>query len=329
LKAGPRYALLREWARGQLEFSWLLPLIVASEDLLASDAHGDLPGWRQALAELPAAGVACDGALAAPRLGHPAADLVGLGETLMRLHPWRKGPLQLAGLYIDAEWRSDWKWDRIAAQLDLAGHRVLDVGCGNGYYGWRMLAAGAECVIGFDPTLVYVMQWLACHHFAGAARNFVLPLGCEHLPTRPGCFDSVFSMGVLYHRRDPVAHLRHLAGLVRPGGQVVLETLIVEDREPVELVPRGRYARMRNVWAIPSLPRLREWLAAAGLGHAVLLDITATSIEEQRSTAWMRFESLAECLDPADPRRTVEGLPAPLRAALVARAPDEPGQHAL
>jgi tRNA (mo5U34)-methyltransferase len=320
LNTQDRYAQLRDWAQQRDRFGWLLPLIRESEELLASNPHGELPAWRQALAELPPAEPQFDGRPAAPRLGRPVADPARLRGLLLRFHPWRKGPLEVGGIHIDAEWRSDWKWERVAGQLDLAGHRILDIGSGNGYYGWRMLAAGAECVIGVDPTLVYVMQWLACRQLAGPVPNHVLPLRSERLPGGAGCFDSVFSMGVLYHRRDPVAHLRHLGRLARPGGQVILETLVLEGRGQAELVPRGRYARMRNVWAIPSLSRLREWLKSAGLREPRVLDVTVTTTGEQRSTDWMRFESLAECLDPADPRRTVEGFPAPVRAALVARA---------
>ena len=67
-----------------------------------------------------------------------------LHRHLHALQPWRKGPFSLFGVQIDTEWRSDWKWNRVAPHLSpLAGRRVLDVGCGNGYYGWRMCAAGA------------------------------------------------------------------------------------------------------------------------------------------------------------------------------------------
>ncbi|MEW8068099.1 MAG: DUF1698 domain-containing protein, partial [Candidatus Thiodiazotropha endolucinida] len=44
-----------------------------------------------------------------------------------------------------------------------------------------------------------------------------------------------------------------------------------------------------------------------------------TTIEEQRATEWMRFESLADYLDPADRSLTIEGYPAPRRAVFVAR----------
>ncbi len=307
--------------------------------------HGDLPKWRAALAALPETEPRADCDRPAPRLGTPVPDVGatgdGLAKLLMALHPWRKGPLELGGVYIDSEWRSDWKWERVAPHVDLAGRRVLDVGCGNGYFGWRMLGAGAELVVGIDPTQVYVMQWLACRHFAGDVPNFVLPLGIEDLPgggpewsgSGPRGFDAVFSMGVLYHRRDPLEHLRRLRERACRGGTLVLETLVLPpDCAGDLLVPGERYARMRNVWSIPGTERLTSWVGAAGFDDIRVVDVTPTTVHEQRSTAWMTFESLAESLavdagaDDAEDsaemwaERTVEGHPAPVRAVLVARA---------
>jgi tRNA (mo5U34)-methyltransferase len=238
----------------------------------------------------------------------------------MAFHPWRKGPLRLAGLDIDTEWRSDWKWQRVAPHLDLDGHRVLDIGSGNGYFGLRMLGAGARVVVGIDPTLVFVMQWLACRHFSGDIPNYVLPLGVEELPEHPAEWDTVFSMGVLYHRKDPEAHLGRVHSLLKDGGTLVLETLVLpKHREEDLLVPGDRYARMRNVRGIPGTVRLLDWVTRAGFSSAQVVDITPTTTLEQRSTDWMRFESLEQALDPSDRTLTVEGLPAPVRALVVAR----------
>jgi tRNA (mo5U34)-methyltransferase len=257
---------------------------------------------------------------AAPRLGNAATDAQHLREVLMRLHPWRKGPLELGGVLIDTEWRSDWKWERIRPFLNLENQRVLDIGCGNGYFGWRMLAAGARLVVGIDPTLVFVMQWLACRHFAGNVPNFVLPLGIEDLPAGPASFDAVFSMGVLYHRRNPVEHLEQIRALLRPAGALVLETLVMpNETHGAVLVPSPRYARMRNVWAIPTIDSLLGWVTEAGFKKPRLIDVSATTTAEQRSTEWMRFDSLAEALDPADATQTLEGYPTPTRALLLAR----------
>jgi tRNA (mo5U34)-methyltransferase len=279
--------------------------------------HGDLDTWLSAISTMPPGDGFVQLDQDAPALGSALPASKELHDTLMALHPWRKGPLELGGQRIDTEWRSDWKWQRIAPHLELENHEVLDIGSGNGYFGLRMLAAGARQVVGIDPTIVFVMQWLAMQKFAPCLKNYVLPVGIEAVPVDTGGFDSVFSMGVLYHRREPVEHLERLRKLVKPGGQVVLETLVLEGDGHHVLKPQGRYARMRNVHAVPSLAVLFDWMGQAGLHGARMLDVSKTTTEEQRSTPWMRFESLAECLDQHYPGRTVEGHPAPVRAALL------------
>ena len=294
------------------------PLFQALSEALVTLQHGDLPRWQRALEALPHGLQSWDGAPAAPCLGAPAPDPTALREALMGLHPWRKGPLRLAGVHIDTEWRSDMKWSRLKPHIDWAQQTVLDVGCGNGYFGWRMLAAGARCVVGIDPTMLFLMQWLAQRHFSGLAPNYVLPLRDTDLPATLTGFDRVCSLGVLYHRRDPLDHLGRLRRCLREGGVLVLETLVVEGDESLQ--PPGRYARMRNVYEVPSLARLKAQLHAAGFQAIQVADVTWTTREEQRRTDWMQFESLAQCLDPENPAQTVEGHPAPLRALVLAQA---------
>ena len=283
--------------------------------------HGDIGRWQAALDRLPAArdvradygdAVACAGNLA-------TEDRDGLREALRALHPWRKGPFDLFGVRIDAEWRSDLKWRRVAPAVDLAGAHVLDVGCGNGYFGWRMLQAGARRVVGIDATPLFHMQHQAINHYAGDHRNAVLPIRFEQLPERltAARFDAAFSMGVLYHQRNPGEHLRRLCRSLKTGGQVIVETLIVESAAPLR--PAGRYARMRNVFEIPTPNSLLNALAGAGFEETRVIDIAATTRAEQRSTPWMRFESLAEALNPDDAGRTIEGHPAPRRCVAAAR----------
>ncbi|NKC01595.1 MAG: tRNA 5-methoxyuridine(34)/uridine 5-oxyacetic acid(34) synthase CmoB [Pseudomonadales bacterium] len=276
--------------------------------------HGDYAKWAAAIASLPT------DPEAVLRVGdtvhietHVSQDLIE--PYLQVLHPWRKGPFAIGNTFIDTEWRSDWKWQRLAPAINLAGHNVLDVGSGNGYFGWRMLKAGANNVIGIDPTLLFCMQHLAIQHFAKSAHNFVLPLGIEEIP-QTAQFDTVSSMGVIYHRKDPAEHVATLTALTRPGGQVLLESLVSPSPEGFE--PNARYARMRNVWRIPSTTELSDWMRQAGLRNIRIVDVTATSLDEQRTTAWMRFESLSEALDSEDPQKTIEGYPAPIRAILVA-----------
>lgn len=310
-------ALRRYWPDSE----WCAAAAALGEARLRDHPHGDLPRWRSAVEALPIVEPSARLDRNAPALGGDVPDRRLLCEQLMRLHPWRKGPLRLGGVYIDSEWRSDWKWQRVAPHVQLEGHRILDIGCGNGYYGLRMLGAGARLVVGVDPTPLFVMQWLACRHFGGDLPNVVLPLGAEELPAGRPEFDTVLSMGVLYHRRDPAQHLGLARRLLRSGGTLVLETLVLPRGRETELLrsPR-RYARMANVRAVPGTDRLMGWVRDAGFRKARLADVTATTTEEQRSTAWMTFESLEQALDPADRTRTVEGLPAPIRAVVIARA---------
>jgi len=317
--------LIDRWRGGELD-RWAQALPEQLEAGLSPRRHGDLPRWLEALESLPPVEVA-EIRLDSARVGATAAralddaTLQRLRDGLMTLHPWRKGPFELFGLHIDTEWRSDWKWDRLEGCIDpLAGRRVLDVGCGSGYHCWRMAGAGAAEVIGIDPTPLFVVQFWGLQKYLRQDSVWVLPLGIEQVPAELAAFDTVFSMGVLYHRRSPLDHLQELKGCLRPGGQLVLETLVIEGGPGDTLVPEGRYACMGNVWFLPSTDTLLGWLRKLGFADAQLLDVAVTTTAEQRSTPWMRFHSLADFLDPADPGRTVEGHPAPRRAIVTAIA---------
>ena len=314
-------ALSSRWQDGPLS-EWLALLPEQFNTGLSPARYGDLPRWREALGALPSLS-ATDIQLNSARVGMTgqisADSHAALQAALMGLHPWRKGPFELCGLHIDTEWRSDWKWDRLAdAIAPLGGRRVLDVGCGNGYHCWRMLGAGAAEVIGIDPTPLFILQFKAVQHYLQQPGIHVLPMTLEAMPEHLPVFDTVFSMGVLYHRRDPMEHLMSLKHKLAPGGQLVLETLVIEGDADALLEPNGRYARMGNVWQLPSAGLAARWLKQAGFSEVKIVDVGATSLEEQRRTAWMTFHSLKEFLDPEDPTLTIEGFPAPRRAILIA-----------
>ena len=244
-------------------------------------------------------------------------------ETLLRnLMPWRKGPFSLYDVNIDTEWRSDWKWDRVLPHLsDLRGRTILDVGCGSGYHMWRMIGAGAALTVGIDPMQLFLCQFEAVRKLLGNdQRAHLLPLGIEQLPALQA-FDTVFSMGVLYHRRSPLEHLWQLKDQLVSEGELVLETLVVEGDENTVLVPGERYAQMRNVYFIPSAPALKNWLEKCGFVDVRIVDVSVTSTDEQRGTDWMITESLPDFLDPNDRSKTLEGYPAPMRAVLIAKKP--------
>ena len=288
--------------------------------------HGDFDGWVEALEALPDLVPASFELKDKVRIGEPGqcsdAERAALKQTLKKLHPWRKGPFELFGINMDTEWRSDWKWDRLKDHIaPLENRNVLDVGCGNGYHCWRMAGAGARFVLGVDSHLLFTMQYRAIRHFLKIPPVFVLPLALEDLPAELNAFDTVFSMGVLYHRRSPFGHLQGLKDCLRRGGEIVLETLVIEGEEGMTLVPQGRYARMPNVWFLPSCDTLHEWLKKAGFKNIRLVNVSRTGPDEQRTTEWMTFESLPEALDKENPAITIEGYPAPMRAIFVAEKP--------
>ena len=286
--------------------NWQAALEPVLRARLSDDGHGDFPRWRAALDQLRA---------------EPESDQVRRDQ-LLSLSPWRKGPFELDGITIDSEWRSDLKWARLKDAIEpLDGRAVLDVGCGNGYYAVQMSDAGARAVIGVDPTILYVMQFLAVAHFLRPSGVFALPLRLDELPQNARKFDTAFSMGVLYHQRSPLDHLLQIKSMLRQGGQLVLETIYVPGDKSWASTPPERYARMRNVWLLPTVAELATWLSRTGFVDINIVDKSRTTTFEQRSTEWMSFESLREALNPDDPEWTVEGLPAPRRLILVANAP--------
>lgn len=294
-----------------------------TRERLVERPHGDLPRWMAALEALPAGPAVCDLGVDALKIGEPGEhDSQAVRTALEGLIPWRKGPFDFFGVHVDTEWHSDWKWQRVAPHLSpLAGRRVLDVGCGSGYHCWRIAAEGAAQVVGIDPTILFLVQFLAVKRFAGHTPAWFLPVRMEEMPADQQNFDTVLSMGVLYHRRSPLDHILELKGALACGGELLLETLVVEGDARTVLMPEDRYAVMRNVFFLPSVEMLKVWLHRCGFVDIRCVDESTTTVEEQRTTDWMRFQSLPDFLDPDNPAFTREGYPAPRRAVLLARKP--------
>lgn len=304
---------------------WLDTLPAQARAAIVDSNSGHMPKWTQALDQLP--DVTPDRVQLdrdTIRFGRAdqldASQSASLLASLRDLMPWRKGPFDFFGIHIDTEWRSDWKWNRLKPHLSpLKDRLVLDIGCGSGYHSCRIAGEGARLALGIDPSLLFVMQHFAMRRYMAPATPFhVLPFGIEDLPEKLPHFDTVLSMGVLYHRKSPINHLLELRNYLRPDGELVLETLVVDGPEGYSLLPKNRYAKMRNTWFIPSVPTLEQWMARVGFKNIRTVDINTTTTDEQRGTDWMRFESLPDFLDPADPRKTIEGYPGPQRAIVIA-----------
>ncbi len=301
---------------------WLNVLPAQLTDWYQQYKHGEFEKWMKSISHLPETNPSVLTIDDEVRFGTlddiTEGDQKRITHILKTLKPWRKGPYYIHDIHIDTEWRSDWKWERLLPHISpLEGRHVLDIGCGSGYHLWRMAGAGAKFVVGIDPSDLFLAQFLAIRHFNPVDNIHFLPLGVEQLPPLKA-FDTVFSMGVLYHRKSPFDFLQQLHDQLRAGGELVLETLVVEGDEHQVLVPGERYAKMRNVWFIPSVAALTQWLERVGFVDIRVVNTNQTSFEEQRKTDWIESESLHDFLDPNDNSKTIEGYPAPLRATLIA-----------
>nr|BET44663.1 MAG: tRNA 5-methoxyuridine(34)/uridine 5-oxyacetic acid(34) synthase CmoB [Candidatus Aschnera chinzeii] len=239
---------------------------------------------------------------------------------LQCLVPWRKGPFNIYGINILSEWRSNLKWRRIlSTDISLQNKLILDVGCGNGYYMWRMIGAGAKYVIGLDHNILYLYQFEAIRRLFGNYFNIhLLPIRLEDFVPL-GIFDIVFSMGVIYHCKSPLDHLYQLKDQLISKGQIIIESLVIDGNEQQCLIPNKTYAKMKNIYFIPSAKMIKVWLEKCDFCDVQIVNQTVLSIHEQRKTSWSSNQSLIDYLHPVNRTLTIEGYPAPLRAIVIAK----------
>lgn len=241
-----------------------------------------------------------------------------LDAVIQQFHPWRKGPWRIFGTEIDAEWRSHMKWDRILPAMGpMAGKKILDVGCGNAYYMFRLMEHQPEMVVGLDPSVPFFLWFETVQRFLRISNMQYERLGAEHLAIFDQCFDLALCMGILYHQRNPVQILRDLRNSLVVGGKAIIESQSIPGDGTLALFPADRYAKARNVYFVPTQDCLVNWVRRAGFKDVEVISHVPVSADEQRRTANMTYHSLAEFLDPEDPTLTAEGYPAPWRTAVI------------
>ena len=237
-----------------------------------------------------------------------------------RLLPWRKGPFNLFDHFIDSEWQSNLKWDRVLPHLDnLEGKTIADIGCNNGYYMFRMAHQNPELVIGFDPMPRFNYIFNLINRFAQLPNLQFELLGAEHVHHFRKLFDVVLCMGILYHNRNPMQVLSGIWESMKPGGQLIVEAQGIPGEGSHALFPEDRYAKARNVWFVPTAECLANWIRRVGFKEVECFSIDETTENEQRTTKYAPWESLNDFLDPNDKSKTVEGYPAPVRICIKAR----------
>jgi tRNA (mo5U34)-methyltransferase len=270
---------------------------------------------RKRLATLPnptGTSFTCKDTISLQNPCYPHETIAFLKTVALEMRPWRKGPFDLFGTFIDAEWQSFMKYNLLAPHMHLENKVVGDIGCNNGYYLFKMAQERPKKLVGLDPSPLYKTQFDFINHFAQQSITYEL-LGVEHLPFYEHTFDTLFCLGVLYHRSDPVGTLKSLAKGLCKGGELFLDTFMIDGDAPVALCPGKTYSKIPNIYHIPTVLALQNWGEKAGFSHMEVLDIVPTRPEEQRKTEWIFGESLTDFLNPANPKETVEGYPAPKR----------------
>lgn len=230
----------------------------------------------------------------------------------MDLRSWRKGPFDIDDIFIDSEWKSFVKYNLLEPHLDLEGKTVGDIGCNNGYYMFRMLKQKPKRLIGFDPGVISYLQFEFIDRFIDSGIRYEL-LGVEHLPEYGEKFDTLFCLGVLYHRSDPIKTLKELKGALNSDGELFLDTMYIEGGEDLVLSPKNAYSKIPNIYFVPTVSALMNWCERANFKDVEILATKPTDSDEQRKTEWILGQSLGDFLDPADSGRTIEGYPAPRR----------------
>lgn len=238
-------------------------------------------------------------------------------ETARLMKPWRKGPFQLNELFIDSEWQSQIKYNLLEPHFNLKDKVVGDIGCNNGYYLFRMLTQEPRKLIGFDPSAIYYSQFQFINHFIQSDIVYEL-LGVEHVEFYEHKFDTLFCLGVLYHRSDPVAMLKSLFKGLNLGGELILDTFMIDGEGEMCLTPKDRYSKIPNIYFVPTVNALKNWCYRAGFKSVEVLETMKTEPKEQRKTEWIDTQSLEDFLDPEDDTKTVEGYPAPRRVYIKA-----------
>jgi len=239
-------------------------------------------------------------------------DEAKIFATAKLLMPWRKGPFQIGNTFIDSEWQSNIKYNLLRPYFDLKDKRVADIGCNNGYYMFRMLEDNPKALVGFDPSPLYKTQFDFINTFVKSEIVYEL-LGVEHLEFYEEKFDTIFCLGVLYHRSDPVAMLKQLYKGLDKQGEVILDTFYIEGESEMALCPESSYSKIPNIYFVPTIQALKNWCLRAGFTSFELLQTSVTEKNEQRKTEWIEGQSLEDFLDPQDSTKTVEGYPAPAR----------------
>lgn len=152
--------------------------------------------------------------------------------------------------------------DAAIAKANLPPHAIVaDVGTGTGFVA-AGLASRAARVIGFDasPDMLAVAR----RNLAQCASVEFREATGDRLPVSSEMFDGVFANMYLHHAPDPLATIKEMARVLKPGGVLCITDLDTHDHE-------WQREQMADLWLGFERDDIRRWLAEAGL-HDVDVD---------------------------------------------------------
>ncbi len=171
-----------------------------------------------------------------------------------------------------------------------SGQRVLDVGCGPGALtGELVQRLGAEAVTAVDPSEPFVAAAKARHPSVE-----VQQASAEALPFEDGAFDAAIAQLVVHFMTNPVAGLREMARVTRPGG-IVAACVWDHAGERSPLSSFWQAARELDAGALDE-----SKLAGARQGHLVelLTEAGLESVQETTTEAFAEFSSFEQWWEP-------------------------------
>ncbi len=183
------------------------------------------------------------------------------------------------------------------------GSTVLDAGCGTGEAlgWWRASMRGSGLVVGLDLSAAHARD----AHAQVSGQASIVHGDMREPPFTDGAFDLVWTVNTVNHLRDPVAGLRILSRLLRPGGRLALgQSSLVPDmyfawdarlearvNEAVRAYYRARYGRSERDLA--AVRALAGWMHRAGLRNVC---VRTRMIERTCPLAEADERYLQECI---------------------------------
>ena len=242
-----------------------------------------------------------------------------INKIIEQLTPWRLGDYLIFNNLIKSEWNCDFRWKLIDKYIPfLNNKKVADIGANNGYFSFRLLEFNPSQLLCFEPNDLYNLQ---LYFIASLLKNNSIKIiknGVENLINYDSSFDFILFMGVLYHRENPIETLKNIYFALKANGVAIVESICIEGDSDLVLFPYKSYAKMKNIWYIPSESVLKYWCEIAGFRYIQKIFNYYVTEDHQKKSEHSPNESLSDFLSE-DGLKTVEGYPPPYKVGYLCK----------